>query len=700
MGRYRDRPREMIDWARANFDDLLTLREQTILAVSADHDLEEFPEPKEENTAPGPEFVRLADDDELTVGGKTRRLVCDVRPQFVRWLVTDPGVAERADPRGFIISSALFLDGLILENCTIALPLTFNRCRFLSNDPKEPSALGMKGTSLAALKIYSCDCDKINFNGMRASGAVEISSSRIFTLQALECHIMGSLRLLEVCLVGRDPAPGVAGAAATFVRSRIDGTVTLTSMVAKCVVSFLGCGLGGVEIAESEFHGDGNSLAIMMCAISGDVTLSMISSSSKAALADAYAEPGQPAAPIEAPKPTSGGGLSLIGTRIGGHLRLDRFSFTGTAFAGMDAVLGPEHCSIDMRGIRVSGETSFGIGKDTWYARHGIHAYGAEFNGNVVFVGGTIGDGGKIVLDSAKLGKKLMFLDLKVPLEHIRLVGASVSNDVTLRNVRAGALIATRLQAGTLSFSDATFTWGCNLQQAKVGYLLVEGAQQSSMLLAAGLHVDSFGVLGGIAPPEQGKREEDAAAFARRWVRWLSSQPIADLCAPEAWLCLANALDNRGDREQARWVRYVFRRHQAQASGSVVKKFSGLAWARLRRNPLIIVLPIAFSFCVGTGVFSHYRDHFSRTAAPERAVVGAHAGESATAYPLFVPPIYALENALPILQLGQDEKWAPNPQKGIVVYWILSILRWIMIIFGWLCGITLGFAVSERLKGF
>jgi hypothetical protein len=73
-----------------------------------------------------------------------------------------------------------------------------------------------------------------------------------------------------------------------------------------------------------------------------------------------------------------------------------------------------------------------------------------------------------------------------------------------------------------------------------------------------------------------------------------------------------------------------------------------------------------------------------------------------SAYPRFQPFVYSLENSLPLVKLGQDDRWAPDPGfqswGHMLVYWLLMWSRWILILMGWLQATVLAAAVSDRFK--
>jgi hypothetical protein len=77
----------------------------------------------------------------------------------------------------------------------------------------------------------------------------------------------------------------------------------------------------------------------------------------------------------------------------------------------------------------------------------------------------------------------------------------------------------------------------------------------------------------------------------------------------------------------------------------------------------------------------------------------------------FQPAIYALELVLPVVKLGQDNIWGPNPRfeppersSGWrrliprISYQSLAILRWTLILLGWALALILVGAIGSKFK--
>jgi hypothetical protein len=73
-----------------------------------------------------------------------------------------------------------------------------------------------------------------------------------------------------------------------------------------------------------------------------------------------------------------------------------------------------------------------------------------------------------------------------------------------------------------------------------------------------------------------------------------------------------------------------------------------------------------------------------------------------TAYPKFDPLIYSLENDLPLVKFGLDDKWAPDetykPKDPVVSYDTLRWARVLLILCGWFQATVLAAAIGSRFK--
>jgi hypothetical protein len=122
----------------------------------------------------------------------------------------------------------------------------------------------------------------------------------------------------------------------------------------------------------------------------------------------------------------------------------------------------------------------------------------------------------------------------------------------------------------------------------------------------------------------------------------------------------------------------------------------------LERQPFQVVYSIVLLMVLFGGVFSHCQTHFSETgeaAYRQTHVQHTDAKAAPAAYPKFSPYIYALENELPVVKLGQDDHWAPDANNSTRrLYWTLMGLRWFLILWGYFQAAVLASAIATRLR--
>lgn len=190
-------------------------------------------------------------------------------------------------------------------------------------------------------------------------------------------------------------------------------------------------------------------------------------------------------------------------------------------------------------------------------------------------------------------------------------------------------------------------------------------------------------------------------------IAWLERQSKEHRVEPQPWFHLAKHLRERGHYKEAKHAIFKLRGFQARANhqhGPL--RLFGLYWklavAALEEKPQRIVWSIIVCVMIGTSLFYPCRAHFSETS--NEAYIQSHSGHKSStqaigAYPAFNPVIYSLENTLPVIRLGQDDKWAPDPRgTAPLLYWSLAGMRWFLILAGWTQGIVLAAALDARFR--
>jgi hypothetical protein len=199
-------------------------------------------------------------------------------------------------------------------------------------------------------------------------------------------------------------------------------------------------------------------------------------------------------------------------------------------------------------------------------------------------------------------------------------------------------------------------------------------------------------------------------------VEWLKQQPDDELNRPQPWMQLAKLLEETGNPDGAKWVIYEYRRQQYVGYNAPVRAVS-FFYDNLEENPLWILVPIVLLWLFGFLIF--WRARRMKAMAPTEG--GAYdefqkCGKAPDEYVPFNSAMYVLENVLPVVKLGQDDAWRPNPQirpssrfsdhpylgwtrwlPGLNYPW-LAILRWTLILLGWALALVLAAAIGGLFK--
>ncbi len=207
-------------------------------------------------------------------------------------------------------------------------------------------------------------------------------------------------------------------------------------------------------------------------------------------------------------------------------------------------------------------------------------------------------------------------------------------------------------------------------------------------------------------------------------IEWLMLQPKVERVNAQPWMQVATLLEANGDADGAKQVVYEYRRQQTA--------YSNLAWRlvtwpyhRLEEQPLWIGVPIITLGAVGSFLFWRAQRIRAMAATDKDARTTLEkSGKLPASYPPFNPIVYALENVLPVIKLGQDSAWTPDPQaptdswaperpvwlRRLASRWRftryvcrldyrrLSVLRWTLILLGWAFALILAAAIASRFK--
>jgi hypothetical protein len=260
-----------------------------------------------------------------------------------------------------------------------------------------------------------------------------------------------------------------------------------------------------------------------------------------------------------------------------------------------------------------------------------------------------------------------------------------------------------------------------------------------------------------------GKFGPELPLVARERIDWIMLQPEDKPKEPQPWMQLRDLLEKKGQRREAKYVLFRFRCLQVQGlewhplrwAWRVLRTFLNAiqllflpkAWneiwpvlrhpnrllqtsfAWLEEAPIRICWSIGFTLALGTLVFAgaSRSGAMIETVQTQPAMIASYTeiikgavrkpDESikpvSIHYPSFQPFVYTLENAVPLIKLGMDDKWMPDRQhqpqpwcrfgwldwlKWFNSYGFLVWSRWLLIASGWVQATVLAAALADRFK--
>ena len=433
-----------------------------------------------------------------------------------------------------------------------------------------------------------------------------------------------------------------------------------------------------------------------------------------------------------------GDALFADGAKIGGDIFLiDGFESEGTIRLFGAEIAGQLNCSgakLKAKGdalIADGAKISYVFLRDGFESEGTICLRGAEIKGYLDCSGAKLrAKGDALFADGAKIGDCVFLTDGFESEGAIRLLGAEIGGNLSIRSAKvAGVVCQNTVVTGDLIWQS--------VEKSKDTFLILVGAKvknlrddKKSWPEEGNLGIDGL-VYEGLKLHEPlsdediktGRYARELPLNARDRIAWLELQPEEDAAAAQPWVQLANLLNASGDPEGAREVRYAYQRRLH--GRNVLLQGRTYPFDQLEQWPLEIWAPIASLGLIGSLIF--WRAHRMSMMAPteREAFEEFHeSGKPPERYVPFNPVIYALENVMPVVKLGQDSAWYPNPQavpgnwlpdrpewlkntaeRWAITRWIfrlnyrrLAALRWSLILFGWALAIILAAALSERFR--
>jgi hypothetical protein len=332
---------------------------------------------------------------------------------------------------------------------------------------------------------------------------------------------------------------------------------------------------------------------------------------------------------------------------------------------------------------------------------------------------------GSFSLDGAKIGGDV-FLQAVNCRGEFRLSGASITGDLDFCEAKIESLVCPNMRLEGDLILTSTTCKALNLLGASVKTLRDSPGSWPSpgWLTMDGLTYTELNLLE--TPPVSTKDELTYDEIVSRCrsttrplniddrIKWLRLQEGEHLKDPQPWTQLASYLESQGHKRNAREVLYQFALEQAKDRNRATKLWLTIfAW--LEEQPFRILWSIVFLLVIGSLTFGT-ASSLGIIAPKEKDAYAAWAkGEPyPNAYPLFDPVIYTLENELPLVKLGEDDKWGPDSKRTCkkepatnnsiccssisASYVFLTWSRWLLILLGWMQATVLAAAVRGHFK--
>ena len=389
----------------------------------------------------------------------------------------------------------------------------------------------------------------------------------------------------------------------------------------------------------------------------------------------------------------SHGTVRFTGAKIGNDV-----DFSGARFYGSESIRADR--------VKVLGNLMF---RKDFYSAGRVSVLGAEIGGDIDLSGASFAaEDYAFLADGARIGGKMVLRDKFSSSGAIRLVGADIRRDLNCEGAQIKMLMAEKMCLG------GTLYWTA-IRQPRNSYLDLLGASIGTVrddieswpppgcLVIKGLEYKDLA-------RHQSATEESLLALqlaeqrkldAGESIRWLSLQKQKDSLDPQAWMWLANLHKGKDDIAAYRPIVREYRCRVARESKNPLRRFFGIRLAMLEENPWSILRVFFALLLAGTVLYWWAAETGKMPPTSEDAYAAWSTGKPfPIAYPRFNPLVYSLENELPLVKLGMDDKWAPDSNLIAhgqpTTYWSLAAFRWFLILAGWIQGILLTVGINRR----
>lgn len=359
-------------------------------------------------------------------------------------------------------------------------------------------------------------------------------------------------------------------------------------------------------------------------------------------------------------------------------------------------------------GAEIGGSVS--LNKD-FESSGAIRLPGSKIKGDLECSGAklNVGDGDALSTDGAEIGGNVFLCEGFESSGTIRLQSAKIGGDLAFLGAKT-----TKVDCTNLRLSGDMF-W-MRIQKPGEAFLILSGATLRNLYddRESWPHAENL-ILDGLTYQELTHHGPPSAAQimshssgpelpfnGEERIKWLMLQPEKVREKPQPWMQLRDLLERKGDRKGSKHVLFRFHRLQAENEGFLRRRWA-IAFAWLEEAPGRIWRSIACVLLLGWLVFGYAGSHGALAPTEAEAYKAFIAGSPPpSAYPRLNPFLYTLDNAVPLVKLGQDEKWAPDrryPETNwFTNYWFLVWSRVVLIYLGWFQSGVLGAALLRRFK--
>ena len=538
--------------------------------------------------------------------GKERR----IRAELLAWLCINDQARKRVHPRGIQVYGADITGPLDLSFVKIPFPLTLWHCRVqkeIDLSRAEVSELDLEGSSVQGITADGLVVKNNLFlrNGFTAKGEVLLIGAQIGG--QLDCS-GGSFVNEGGKAINAD---GVDVKGSVFLTKGSDAQGKETPFTAKGEVNLIGAQIGSnLECDAGTFVNEGGkAIAADGVNVNRYVFLKNV---------------------------TAKGEVRLVGAQIGNNLECDAGTFVNEGGNAINAD------GVDVKGSVFLRKGSDAQGKETPFTAKGeVNLVGAQIGRTLECAGGVFTNptGYSLGAERAIVKSSVFLIDGFKADGWVDLSGAQIGGDFDCSggDFQEATLNLTDASAATLRDSGLNDPQGsAPTIWPQPGELLLDGFNYGRISSVGRVNVEN-----------------------RRG--WLARQPQSPF-HPRPYLQLAKVLRESGDDKGAQTVLIEMEARSRKGSiwSPVLKYAIGYGYDPIRALGLAAIL-------TGVGWVVYRRSYLAggmvptdKDACDKFCQPGAPVPEH---YPSFSPLVYSVENSLPLVKLGQGNKWQPDPER-------------------------------------